>query len=525
MRTIGTIFLPVFIISSVSSFAQDVTEAYNLSNTTVQGTARSMGFGNALGSVGGDFSTLSVNPAGIGIYRSSEMEFTPSLRINSATGDYAGTSTADNNTHFNFNNFGMVFTNAPKGRRYDRRKWKTFSFGFGMNRLADFNQNYTYQGVNNASSASLAFESDANNNPGNTGSVNNSLGSLGFNSYLLNQNTANGKYYTIVPFTGGVNQLKSVQTNGKIDEYAISFGGNYKEKLMLGMTIGIPTFVYDRSSYYQETIAPGNTTPNPYNFSSFNYAQNLNLSGTGINAKIGAIYKFNDIFRLGFALHTPTYYSITDRYSPGISTTHNDSVASFTVDNGALTENDFNYNFSTPWKGVLSATVMLNKIGFLTADYEYVDYSTMRYRYPGGYDYSNGESFQQEANAMNQVIKNTYKGVSNFRIGAEGKFADYFMARAGFGFYGDPYTNYAKTATPTSLLSYTTQRIDVSCGVGFHFHHFFTDLGFVHSMYQGYEQPYAIDYSGIVSGQPTTVPTAKVNYAVNNVALTMGVKF
>src|SRR5271170_4082159 len=92
------LFLPAILGMTFSSFAQDVTEAYNLSNTTVQGTARSMGFGNALGSVGGDFSSLNVNPAGIGIYRSSELTFTPSLRVNSATGDYAGSSTTDNNT-------------------------------------------------------------------------------------------------------------------------------------------------------------------------------------------------------------------------------------------------------------------------------------------------------------------------------------------------------------------------------------------------------------------------------------------
>jgi len=108
--------------------------------------------------------------------------------MNAANSDYAGTSTSDNNTHFNFNNFGLVFTNAPKGKRYDRRSWKTVSFAFGMNRVADFNQNYSYQGVNNTSSASQAFESDANQFPITKGTVDNSLGSLGYNSYLLNQN-------------------------------------------------------------------------------------------------------------------------------------------------------------------------------------------------------------------------------------------------------------------------------------------------------------------------------------------------
>jgi len=523
MRNFGLVLLPAIMMGSIAASAQDIKEAYNLSNTTVQGTARSMGFGNALGSVGGDFSSLSVNPAGLGIYRSSEIEITPSLRLNAASSDYTGNTMTDNINHFNFNNFGLVFTNAPKGRRYDHRSWKTVSLAFGMNRLADFNQNYTYQGTNNSSSASLAFESDANLNPTNpTGNPNNSLGYLGYNSYLLNQNAA-GQYYSIVPYGGGVNQLKSMQSNGGIDEYTISLGGNYKEKLMLGVTIGIPRLDYQSSSYYQETLAAGNNAGNPYGFNSFTYSQNLNITGAGINAKLGAIYKISDIFRIGAAFHSPTWYSIHDVSNLGISTVHNDTVATLSVDNGSLPQNRFNYNFATPWKGVLSGTVMLNNFGFITLDYEYVDYSSMRYQYPGGIDYSTGATFQQEADAMNQTIKKTYQGASNIRLGGEAKISKDFMARLGFGYYGNAYTAYGES---TANSYYTTQRIDLCAGLGFHFNHFYTDLGYVHSMYQGYEQPYTIDYSGVVSTTTTALaPTAKINYSLNNIALTMGVKF
>ncbi len=528
MRNFGFVLSLALVSGSLAASAQDSREAYNFSNTTVQGTARSMGFGNALGSVGGDFSSLSVNPAGLGIYRSSEMEITPSLRMNTASSSYSSTTTTDNNTHFNFNNFGFVFTNAPKGKRYDHRNWKAVSFAFGMNRLADFNQNYTYQGYNNSSSAALAFESDANHFPGNPNSVNpnNSLGYLGYNSYLLNQNAA-GQYYSIVPF-GGVNQLKSMQTNGGINEYTISLGGNYKEKLMLGATLGIPTINYQSSAYYQETIADGNSSSNPYGFNSFNYNQDLRITGTGINAKIGAIYKISNIFRIGAAFHSPTWYSIHDVSNLGITTTHNDTVATLTVDNGSLPQNRFDYNLSTPWKGVLSATVMLNNFGFITADYEFVDYSSMRYQFPTGVDYANGTTFQQEADAINQTIKKTYQAASNFRLGGEARIGKDFMARLGFGYYGNAFTSYGES---TANNPYTTQRIDVSAGVGFHFHHFYTDLGYVHSMYTGYEQPYNIAYNDgngkdyVIDAKPATIPTAKINYALNNLALTLGIKF
>ena len=109
------ILLPLLATGALTTRAQSVNDAYTLSNLTVQGTARSMGFGNALGSIGGDFSSLSVNPAGIGVYRSSEVMVTPGLRLNSSNTEYSGTATDVTNTRFNFNNYGIVFTNAAKG--------------------------------------------------------------------------------------------------------------------------------------------------------------------------------------------------------------------------------------------------------------------------------------------------------------------------------------------------------------------------------------------------------------------------
>jgi hypothetical protein len=463
---------------------------------------------------------LSVNPAGLGVYRSSEFTFTPSLRMNGASSDYVGVSTADNNTHFNINNFGMVLTHASRGSHYDRSAWKAVSFAFGMNRTADFNSNYTYGGNNNTSSASQAFESDANQNPNGVIAENsNTLGAMGYNGFLINKNSS-GQYFSTVPIGQNISQLKSLQQNGGVNEYLFSLGGNYKEKLMLGITIGIPSVNYHSNSTYSETVSDNNAATNPNYFSSFNYNQSLDITGAGINAKIGAIYKINDVFRIGAAFHSPTYYSLSEVSHSNLYV-NNDSTMISSSYQGAGMRNSFDYNLTTPWKGVLSATILLNNVGFITADYEYVDYSTMQYLYPGGID-NNGNSFQQDQTAINQQIKKTYQAASNFRLGGEAKISKYFMARLGFGYYGNAYTPYGES---TATSYYTTQRIDVSGGIGFRFKHFFTDLALVHSMYTGYEQPYSIDYSGVISGVQQTVPTAKIDYSLNNVALTMGVKF
>ena len=137
-------------------------------------------------------------------------------------------------------------------------------------------------------------------------------------------------------------------------------------------------------------------------------------------------------------------------------------------------------------------------------------------------DFTNNVPFQAEADQINQTIKKTYQGASNLRLGAEFRLSSAFMVRGGVGYYGNAYTAYGEN---TQNGYYTTQRVDLSLGAGFHWRHFFTDIALVHGMYTGYEQPYTVDYTQVVSGPAATIPTSKVTYTTDNVALTMGVKF
>ena len=500
------------LLSQTLAFGQSVSDAFNFSNNELQGTARSAGFGNALGSVGGDFGCMSVNPAGIGVYRASEISVSPSLKMNGASSQYAGSTTNDNGAVINVNHFGFVFTKAPRGRRAERTEWKSVSFAFGMNKTADFSRDFTYKGKNTTSSATLAMESDANLNPG-SDSTPGTLGFLGYQSYLLNRDF-NGNFRTVVPFQGGIDQQKSVQTRGGINEYVLTLGGNYREKLLLGVTIGLPVLNFTYSSTYSETIDPSNTT-NPDNFTSFSYGKSVSVSGNGINMKLGAIYKINDRVRVGLALHTPTYYSLTETYTPAISSIVDGSGTLITTNDFPI-GSQFDYHLTTPWKGVLSGTYFFGSKGFVTADYEYVNYSSMHFAYPDGYDDATGMSFQQEESAINQQIKDTYKGASNLRVGGELVLGKITMLRAGVGYYGNAYQGSVNNS----------QRIDMSVGAGWHFYHFYTDIALVHSMYKYTEQPYTIDYSGVVSSNTgAAAPQATVNYQLNSLVWTLGFKF
>jgi hypothetical protein len=503
-----TFFLLLLAISfrSYIAYAQTETDALRFSLLTPQSTARSMGFGSALGSIGGDFAALSVNPAGIGIYRSSEFMFTPSIKFNKVESSYLGTEASDNVSRFTFNNIGVVFTSAQQGERYNRSDWKSVSFGVGVNRLADFNRNYTYFGRSNAgnenSSLAEVFSIDANNFPEDFENTATYAG-LGYMSYLVDYDSVSGYFPIINPLTMSLNRTRSVSERGGISEIPISIGGNYKEQLMLGATLGISSLRYVKDAIYTEEDATGD---NNNDFRDFTFSESLNTSGVGINLKLGFIYKPSDQVRFGLAFHTPTAYSLTDVQTLRVVSNTEGYKAYLggsdtnptTVVNGP--ENTFEYNLTTPWRTVLSATGFLGTHGFITADYEYVNYASARFRYDAG--------AKSAETAVNRLIRSTYKGASNIRLGVEGRF-DQLMLRLGFGYYGSPY----RTASDAYLMT-------LSGGVGYRFETWFVDLGYVQSLQTNYEQPYTLD---IVP--PVAVPAARLDHRLGNIALTLGWKF
>lgn len=478
-----------FICSLVVSntLAQNILDLSKYAQSNSYSTARSIGFGNALGSIGGDFSTLSVNPAGIGIYRSSEVMISPGLRFSGSKSTYAGNTNSDNGTRFGFNNFGMVFTQTPSDKNYERSDWKSISFGVGLNRIADYSRVYNYSGQNYTSSASQYFENDAFNYPSSTTDDKGTPAYLGYQSYLLSNN-----FLTLVPYSNGINQMKSVRERGGNTEMTLSLGGNYQDKLMLGATLGFDFLNHKNDmTMYEETF-----TLNAYDsFDHFNYRESYQTSGAGVNLKLGAIYNFTDYFRMGLAFHTPTAYSLSE------TSNNNISVTSLVYGTNTVTspENIYEYSFYSPFKTIISATTMLGEYGFMTADYEYVAYNTMRYRM----------SDLAVQNKMNSMVQNLYQPTSNFRLGTEIRLKA-FRIRGGYGFYGSPFKN----------ASYQSSRNDISFGLGLRMAHTFIDLGIINTSFTSNEQPYVLDGSvGYV--QP---PNANIKNNLTTAVLTFGWK-
>ena len=89
-----TILILFTIFSFGSMYAQVASDALRYSYIPQYGgTARAIGVGGSMGAIGGDFSTISTNPAGLATYRTGEFIFSPSFNGSTTTSVLDGSAT------------------------------------------------------------------------------------------------------------------------------------------------------------------------------------------------------------------------------------------------------------------------------------------------------------------------------------------------------------------------------------------------------------------------------------------------
>lgn len=413
------LFLAIF-LSCSSLHAQNEDDALRYSKTMFGGTARGIGLAGATGAMGADFSSLSVNPAGLGMFRRSEFTLTPQLLIRGANTQYLGSSRSDEDAALNFQNWGFVFTGKVDNN--STSGWRMVSLGVGYNRLVDFSSRIVASG-NNASSSYLDVLRDQSN-----GSAPQALDafstSLAYNSYLTSpfpDSIALNQYFTEMPSLINKSQTRTIQQSGGIGETVISLGGNYSDRLFIGATLGFQRIRFSQINTYSEEDIDQKV---PLNY--YDEINDLTTDGSGINMKIGAIYMPADFFRFGFALHTPTFMRLTDSYQTSIYA-YFDSLGSPKI--AESPQGNFDYRLRTPFRFVGSAAFVFNKMGLLSFDYEFVDYRDARLR-------SGVFSFGQ----ANSNIAVKYQTAGNLRVGTEWKIADFYI-RGGYALYGSPFSD------------------------------------------------------------------------------------
>lgn len=509
--------------------AQSAIDAYNLSQSELRGTARFMSMAGAFTALGGDLSTLNQNPGGIGIFRKHELGITVDLNIANSNVD----GSKWDMTKFNCNNFGYVgavaldsevmpyiqwgatYSRVQSFDRQYRGGWS--SVGNSMsNYVANYSGGYSPSVLGQSTSYNPYYDSDAD-----------WLSILSYNSCLINptgQDQYRGLYKDGIT-TG--NSYFDVRERGYVDEYNISFGGNFADIVYWGMGFGITDIQFSSETNYDEELAdariatsmsdsPQTTTGNAY----FNLNNYSHTSGTGFNYKIGFIVKPIQELRFGIAVHTPTYYNMSTNY---------DSYVDYDYSSGikGRAKSDYGYydwKLRTPWKLMIGAAGVIGGSAIVSVDYEYQGMNDMRVSSPSGFEYSD----------VTDDIKYYYKPVNTVRIGLEYRIDRNFSVRAGVAnsfsgvknevLDGDEYI-YTSGTNPAYSFNRSTRYI--TCGIGYRSGGFYADLAYVNKYTKSTYSPYSSYQVNTADGgnEWWYSPYSDYTNTNNHIVLSLGYKF
>ncbi|MFN5479576.1 MAG: OmpP1/FadL family transporter [Chitinophagaceae bacterium] len=493
--------------------SQEPIDALRYSMIGNGGTARARAIGGAVTSLGGDISTAMVNPAGLAFFKTNEFVFTPSLGLNSTRTNYLNGDAKSKKTAFDINNLGVVM---PRDGSMNGN-WRNFTFGVGINRSVNFNNQTRLKGINNESSYSEKYlEELINNNvtdPNRAATQFPFGSSLALNTYLIDTVSGPGGtvrgYRSLATPQTGVIQDQRVDTKGSLNDYFIAASGNFQDRLYIGGALTFNRLEYERTITYRESDATNNKNNN---FNYFETVENLLTEGLGVGVKLGLIVRPVQQLRVGFSYHSPIFYNLDDFYSTSMTTDVEGfqgqgvlKQSSYDLNNGEPGE--FQYDYRTPSRMNVGISYVFQEVedvtkqrGFISADAEFINYGKSRFSTAST---ANGVNYLDE---LNKAVGEQFRSAVNLRVGGELKF-NTLMVRAGYNSLSNAYSNGALKSAQTNI----------SGGIGYRNKGYIIDLTYVHQLISDVNFPYKLDNGFFAPG------TVKGNNG--NVFLTFGMKF
>ena len=508
----------LFYLGIQTTQAQSVLDNAHLLSKDIQtGTARFKAMGNVQTAVGGDISSITGNPAGLGFYGQSDLSISTSFFSNQNSSNYFGQQTKIAQNKFGLENIGLVIhSNVSQDPDFG---WQSFNMGFSFDRQSNFNEKLSYAGNNTRNTIVQYLSDEMFYNSGFTSDFR--------KSYLVDQfaDAANGYFPTVLE-ADPKNQQFDHTNQGYKYHTNISFGANYGNKIYVGMSVGFLTY---KSTFTQSVFEGGWTkradeiTPDNPNsefakpntvesrYLDINYEltdyKDMKTEGTGGNLSLGLIYKPSWDWNLGVSFTSPTWTEVKQEdWLETVANYYEDENATNTLHpayNSKVGGGILEYSILTPWKASFGATKFHGR-GLFSAEIEYVDYSVMNYT-----DISLDPNINQE-NEFNKTFSNQFKGNANVRLGTEYLFTDQLTGRAGVNFIGSAFKD---------VKSFDS---NISLGLGYVLaSKFYVDFAAVKSVNKA--QSHTTYQLEDVWNSPN--PTADVKNSRLNMVLTLGTKF
>lgn len=539
------------LIAAPWGMAQTIYDGAKFTGKDLNGTARFVGMGGAMSALGGEISTMGTNPAGIGLYRSSDVMTSFGFSLYGTESKYMGKKLNADLTKGAFDNIGLVFSSKIG----NTTPLRFVNFGFNYHKAKSFNSNMMMEGNLGSYSQTFQMAEQARGitSWGDLPYMDNNIGwlsILGADAGLIRDITThemtdgeknepwikdgeqcedingNKLYRSPGHYEGMLNDgyanFRSEERGG-IDQYDFNVSFNLHDRVYLGVTLGAYSVDYNKYTFYSEDYGKRER----YDLQSWN-----RITGSGFDLKFGAIirpFKYSP-FRIGLAVHTPVFYSLDYKTSAQVVSDvldiENGNIKGYDVrswDNLPGNEDMVRpFHFQTPWTYNLSLGYTVGKNLALGAEYEYQDYSSMKFKDTEGYS----SSFEYE-NSTTWMLK----GVSTVRLGLEYKVIPQFAIRAGYNYSSSAFKKEAfKDLSINSIQSDTDfsnskSLSNYTLGIGYRGSMFYADLAYKFSTYKSDFYPFVniTEEDGqYVIGSPEAT---KVTNTRSQVLFTVGMRF
>lgn len=524
---------------AMSANAQETYENAKLVGEDLNGTARYVGMGGAMEALGADISTIGTNPAGLGLFRHSNLSVSGGLLMQSNGKEF----TNGNKTNASFDQIGGVYSTRTGAKSF-------LNFGFNYHKGKNFD--YILNAANSLNGSSQNKQSFIKGLLGDEGKggffidrdpkTNANVGYSDLNkksnAYTFSQ--IDYLYWnTLIPtnnptkpydYDGGNDYTFNRAHNGYIGNYDFSISGNLNDRVYLGVTFGIKDVHYNAYSEYSENLVSG---------ARASVADNRSITGSGFDVTAGVIVRpiESSPFRIGAYVKTPTWYDLTTSNTTSLIDYRNYGAAN----NSKYVNNSYDFKIWTPWKFGFSLGHTIGSSLALGATYEYEDYSRINTRInDGGYiDYWTGSYYDSSIadTQMNNHTREVLKAVSTLKLGIEYKPTTNLALRAGYNYVSPMYfsggqkdpglsslgTSYASATDYTDWKA--TNRFTL--GVGYQIDKFNIDLAYQYSSQAGDFYPFSnvknininsTTYNNIAIG-------TKVKNDKSQLLLTLGYRF
>lgn len=462
MKKIFSLLLFGFTFTTIQ--AQQITDALLYSQDDITGTARYRAMSGAFGALGGDLSSLNVNPAGSAVFISNVATATLSNYNQHNKSTYFGSNASASNSSVDLNQLGTVWVFDNYNLK---SKWSKFSLAINYDKTNNYNNSLRSRGYNPYNSIANYFISYANGIPENTLSsisyndltFNEQQAYLGFNGYLIDPTNGN-QYTSAVNPNGNYYQENTVESRGYNGKIAFNFAAEYDQRFYFGLNLNAHfTDVETTSSFYEDSLdSPGNDITSGVQASRF--TNQLYTYGSGFSLQLGAIAKVTNEFRVGLAYESPTWYNLNDELKQTLTVNCPDCLTnteSFQASPGTIIIYP-TYKLQTTSKYTGSLAYIFGASGLISLDYSLRDYSTVKFR-PSN-----------QFTTVNSAINNTLSASNEIRLGGEYRIKRWSV-RGGYRFEESPYKN---NNTIGNLNSYST-------GVGYNFGDINLDLAYTYA--------------------------------------------